>query len=145
MHANDFDPVHIRKTLCAGDVRQFEYFFHPVAGNIVLLDLQDSPDSFWKIFSSLPVAVYENYGPGLFQTLDRANFPVPFLLALCRHCSAASLPILFWIVSRIAFSSLKKDYPLLLNVLREKNVNNSALEMFRSASESTRRPLYFAQ
>jgi hypothetical protein len=138
------NPLFIRQILCAGDVRHFEYLLHPVPGNLVLLMLRGSPESFWKIFSSLPVAVYENYGPRLFQILDRANFPVAYLLELCRHCSAASIPILYWIVSRIAYCSAKKDIAALGSFLRSKNVNLSAVEMFESAAKSPRKPLHLS-
>ena len=120
--------TNIRNVLC-NDIESFEYLMHPVAGNIIIQDIQNSPTMFWEIFSSIPVEVYISNGDKLFLILDSINWNVEFLLSVARRTSIASLPILFWIVRKLRELCDEKNLQVIYETLKSKSINESALAL----------------
>jgi hypothetical protein len=133
---SDGNLVNLRKAIFDNNLEMFEYMLHPVAGNIIAMELQDSPDLFWKTFTSLPQKTFEpEVSARIFTALDNLNFSCSYLSELLRHCSRASLPILYWVVSRLARCETNPGHKVLARI-DSRNVNQSARKYFISVWNS---------
>lgn len=123
------DASSIRKIVLSGNLKNIEYVFHPVPGNI---EIDTLCSNFWCIFSSLPSSLLESKGQEIFKILDKCKhcFPPGFFLKNCRRCSTSSLPMLYWIVFNLAKETSKRDEQKTYRALEKEKINSSAMRLF---------------